>query len=99
MAIIIGIGFPMPTQATEDTRDYPLTVDFLDVIDDGVTVNFYYIQNDSDETLTKSRTIVFLPPVSPITDEGRSFIGVLSNGFTVWEKTENTLPDNRVRNP
>lgn len=96
---IIGLQLPMPTGPDVDVRDWPLTVDFLDVTDDGVNFTLYYYQRDQAEPLTKSRRLELHPPVAVLNDDGRNFIGILSNGFTVWENTENAIPDQLIRNP
>ena len=97
MAIVIGITFPFPTQFTTDVRVWPLGVDFVGVDDDGVDVQLFYFQQDQSEPLTKQRIIEFVPPVFPFSDDGRTFIGSLTGGWTVWENTETTIPDRQRR--
>ena len=86
----------MPTAADVDTRDWPVGVDFLGVTDDGVNWNLYYYQHNTTDSRTKTRTLEMWPPVAVTNDDGRIYIGILSNGFTVWENTEATLPDSRI---
>lgn len=97
--LIVGVTIAIPAGFASDSRSYPLGVDFLGVTDDGVDFQLYYIQSNDAEPLTKTRVIEVQPAVAVINDDGRSFIGILSTGQTVWENTEAAVPDRRVRNP
>ena len=95
--MVIAIAFQIPLEAQVYTNDFPLTVDFIAANDDGENITIVYVQGDDGETLTKQRTIEVIPPYLPVADAGRNFLGIMSNNLLVFENTETTLPDRRVR--
>ena len=91
------IEFKIPTRQRQIFQaEFPLGVDFIAATDDGVDVIIVYYQADDAETRTKQRTIEVWANIDSPPDEGRTFLGLLGNNFTVWENTENTIPDNQV---
>ena len=79
------------------TANFPLGVEFRGVYDDGADIIILYSQRDQTETREKPRTIEVFANIDVTDDQARNFIGFLSNGFTVWENTENTIPDQQIQ--
>ena len=95
MAQIIEFRIPGRARGAYNAN-FPLGVEFVGAIDDGNDAIVIYYQNDQSETREKNRNLEIWANIDLMNDDGRKYIGILSNGFTVWEHTENTVPDDQV---
>ena len=67
------------------------------VVDDGVNFEVLYtVEPNPRSGTTKQRTIELVNESDVLNDDGRVWLGVLSNGLWAYENTENTLPDDLV---